>query len=348
MNQDEIKKLSQTLISRDKWAEALGRFVDVLRINIFTVDTAGHVIIPPVIDRNNRGRYGARFLNTALGFDFGSAEPDILSKFKQHGPYWEARGQFDLYTFAVPVKVEDGHIIAHMIVGPVILNRRWDSGAYTKVAKEVGIEIDDLTDVLHEIRVVSFVTIKAVLDLLAQIAKDIVELSLENKRLHLKRFNKDILPEGLMTAAQDIYADIHMDELLVTVLDVALKCTGAECGSIMLMDKDRTKLNIKVARGIEKERLAQAEAVPVGEGIAGLAAQENRFFVINGMQGENRIQPLLRRPEIKHSAVVPLTVQNRVFGVLNVHTKAEKAQVEFDEKNLQHLSLLISTALHNV
>ncbi len=348
MRSDDIKGLSQEFISRDKWADALRRFVNVLRISMFVIDSEGRVIVPPVIDRNNRGRYGARFLSTALGFDLGSAEPAIMDKFKAHGPYLEARGLFDLYSFAVPVKVEDGQIIAYMIVGPVILNRRWDSQAYLQVAKESGVEIEDLTDVLHEIRVVSFVTIKALLDLLAQIAKDIVELRLENRRLHQKRFNKELLSDKLMSAAEDIYADIHMDELLVTVLDVALKCTGAECGSIMLLEKDSRVMNIKVARGIEKERLAQAGAVRMGEGIAGMAAQENRPFVIKGMNGENRIQPFLKRPEIKHSAVVPLTVRNRVFGVLNVHTKMDQARVEFDEENLQHLSLLISAALYNV
>jgi len=348
MKPEEIRKFSQGLISRDKWSESLGRFVDVLRINIFVIDSTGRIIIPPVIDRNNRGRYGAGLLNMAFGFDFGSMSSRILDKFKQHGPYMETRGLFDLYAFAVPVKLEEGQTIAYMIVGPVILNRRWDSDVYLQLAKDNGVNSDNLTDLLHELRVVSFVTIKAVLDLLAQIAKDIVELSLQNKRLHLKRFNKDILPEGVLTTAEDIYADIHMDELLVMVLDVALKCTGAECGSIMLMDKQSRELNIKVARGIEKERLAQARAVPIGEGIAGLAAQENRFLVIDGLQGENRIQPYLKRPDIKHSAVVPLMVQNRVFGVLNMHTKMENARLEFDEKNLQHLSLLISTALHNI
>jgi len=347
MNADELKKLAQELIDRDKWNDALRRFVDVLRINIFVVDATGQVIIPPVCDRDNRAIYGGRFLMPAFDFDFASPQPDILNKFKEHGPYLEARGMFDLYAFAIPIKIDGEEVVASLIAGPVILNRRWDMDAYLKVAKEVNFAMDDFSDVIHEVRVVSFVTIKAVLDLLAQIAKDIIDLSMENRKLHRKRFKKDILPENFQAAAQDIYANIHMDELLVTVLDVALNTTGAEHGSIMLMDKDKNELTVKVSRGIDKNK-AMNVRMRLGEGIAGLAAQENRAFVISGNQGESRIKPLLRRPQIKESAVVPLSVKNRVFGVLNMHTEKDEGRLEIDERNLQHLSRLISTALHNV
>ncbi len=347
MKADDLKQLSQELIDRDKWADVLRRFVDVLSVNIFVVDSSGQVIIPPVYDRDNRGIYGAGFLNPAFSFDLASSQPEILKKFKQHGPYLEARGLFDLYTFAVPVRVEGESVIAYMIVGPVILNRRWDNDAYLQLAREMNFAIDDFTDVIHEIRVVSFVTIKAVLDLLAQIAKDIIDLSLENRKLCQKRFKKEILPENLRTAVQDMYANIHMDELLITVLDVALNITGAERGSIMLMDKDKGEMSIRVARGIDKEMVMGAR-VKLGEGIAGIAAQENRSFVISGVQGEGRIQHLLKRPQIRQSAVVPLSVQNRVFGVINLHTEKDEGKIEIDERNLQHLSRLISTALHNV
>jgi len=348
MDPEQAKKLSLELIVRDKWADSLKRFVDVLRINIFVVDARGRVVIPPVTDRDNRGLYGAHFINSAFDFSLTSPKSDILASFKPHGAaYLEACGRFDLYAFAVPVKVEGGTPIAHLLVGPVILNRRWDSRAYVRLAQEMKMETDQILDVIHEIRVVSFVTMKAVLDLLAQIAKDIIDLSLENKKLHQKRFKKEILAADLRDAVQDLYNDIQIDELLVTVLDVALKCTGVECGSIMLFDKAREKLSIKVAKGIENEKLGRIE-MRTGEGIAGIAAQENRSFVISGMKGESRISHLLKRPEIQKAAVVPLSVQNRVFGVLNLHTKQKDARVEMDEGNLQHLSLLISTALHNI
>lgn len=345
MKAEELKQLSNELIDRYKWTDSLGRFVEVLRINIFVVDCTGQVIIPPVHDRDNRGIYGACLLNPAFNFDLTSPAPDILKKFKQHGPYLEARGLFDLCAFAIPIKIEGENIIAYMVVGPVILNRRWDNDVYVQAASGMNFEMDNFTDIIHEIRVVSFITIRAVLDLLAQIARDIIDLSLENKKLYQKRFNKEILPENLRAAVQDMYANIHMDELLVTVLDVALNFTGAECGSIMLRDKDKEELTIRVARGIDKEKMSAK--LKFGEGIAGIAAQENRSFVISGARGEGRIKHLLKRPEIKQSAVIPLSIQNRVFGVLNLHTEKEDGRIEIDENNLQHLSRLVSTALNN-
>jgi hypothetical protein len=347
MNSDNLSQLSQELIDKDKWADVLRRFVDVLRINVFIVDNAGRVIIPPVYDRDNRGIYGARYLNLAFNFDLNAAEPDILNNFKPHGLYLEARGLFDLYSFGVPIKIEKDNIIGCVIVGPVILNRRWDMDAYLQAAKEMNLAIDDFADVMHEIRVVSFVTIKAVFGLVAQVVKNITDLRLENIKLHQKRFKKDVLPGNILADVKDMYASIHLDELLVTVLDVALNITGAERGSIMLVDKEKGELNIQVARGIDKEKIMNTK-VKLGEGIAGIVAQENRSFVISGMQAEERIKPFLTRPEIKQSAVVPLAVQNRVFGVLNLHTEQAEGKIEIDEKNLQHISRLISTALYSI
>ena len=71
----------------------------------------------------------------------------------------------------------------------------------------------------------------------------------------------------------------------MTLLDVALKMTNTECGSIMVVDQEKQgDLTIKVSRGLNEERVKNTR-VRIGEGIAGLAAKENKPFVIHGQQG---------------------------------------------------------------
>lgn len=69
--------------------------------------------------------------------------------------------------------------------------------------------------------------------------------------------------------------------------------------------------------------------------------------MIHGLMGENRIKKYLTRPEIKSSIVMPLSAQNKVFGVLNLHTKSDDAIVEGLD-NLQYLSRLIVAAFQSI
>lgn len=334
------------LIDKEKWSEFLKRFIEVLRINIFIVDASGHVLIPSP-HHGDRGCYGSRFLKTTFGFDPAQKEASLLKSFERSGAYLETKDPFDFHAYAVPIRIEGEKTIAYLIVGPVILNKRWANEEYLSMAQRLGMNADDLIDMIYEIRVVSHLTMRAILDLLAEVAKDIVELNIEKRRLTEVRQHTEVISKEMVDAAQDICSTIHLDELLITILDVALNLSDAESGSIMILDEERGDLEIKVARGLGEETLRQARQ-KLGEGIAGIAAQENMPFIISGTQGDNRIRHLLKRPEIRQSAVIPLTVKDRVFGVLNLHTKKEDGKIVHSVDNLKHFSKLISTAVGSI
>lgn len=340
-----IDEFRDQLMDKDKWFDFLRRFVDVLRINVFIVDQEGRMLIPPY--RNGERRYGSDFLATTFGFDFSGRKSEFWKRFEKSGAYLEAKDAFDFRVFAIPVIVDKNEPLAYAIVGPVILNKRLEMDEYVNIANRVNLKNDQFLDIVNEVRVVSFVAIKGILDLLSEVIKDVIELNLEKKRLHETRFNREILPKEVSDAAQEMYADIHLDELLVTILDVALSLTKAECGSIMILDEKTGELSIKVSRGLVDDEVKRAR-LKLGEGISGLSAKENISFVISKDKPDNRIQHLLKRPEIKESVVMPLSVKNRVFGVLNLHTKNEEARIETGLENLQHISKLISTAIRSI
>jgi len=350
MSDKNSRKLIEQLINKNKWTGILRRFSDVLKINIFIVDSLGCVIVPPYLN-GQRGRYGSKFLSDSFGFDFAGKGAGILDNFEAHGAYFEAKDPFDFHVFAVPIKLaekeEEDNIIAYMIVGPVILNKGWDKEDYLNMANQINLDANQLIDAIHEIRVVSFVAIKAILDLLAEIVKDIVELNAEKRSLYKKDIKREMLPKEVAKTAQDIYKTIHLNELLISILDVCLNLTQAECGSIMLIDKEKKRLMIKVSKGID-ESIVKKVRLEIGQGIAGIAAKENKSFVISGSKADNRIKNLLKRPEIKQSAVIPLANKDEVLGVLNLHTKKDKGAITTNIENVKHLSKLISTAISTI
>ena len=339
MNQERLRELALEIINKDKWWDILSRFINVLRINIFMVDAQGLIILPP-----EEGKYGGRLLtDKSMGFDLIHNSEGLLQQFEDQGNFLESENRYNLYNYAIPIKTKEDQTLAYMIIGPVILNRRLESSRYEQLAQEYGVSSDKLFDEINEIRVVSNVMMNSILELLAEIVRDNIELSIKERELDRMKLSQDPLPKKLSDFAQEIYSSVRLDELLVTLLDVALNMTKAECGSIMVVDEKKGDLTIKVSRGLNKRRIQETH-LKMGEGISGLAAQENSSFIIKGQEGDNRIAHLLKRPEIKQALVMPLVAKNRVFGVLNIHTLNEHNRIENNFDNLQYLSKLLSSA----
>ncbi len=339
--------LISDLIDKEKWRYILQRFIDVLQINIFIVDAEGRAYLTP-----SMGRYGWKLLShSTIGVDmFGEHSNSLLDKFKKQGFYLEYHYPFMLHSFAVPMDLEEGKPVGYMVIGPVILNKKLDNSEYEEIARKHNLNFRDFLDAINEVKVVSFINIKSILDLLCEVSKYVIQLNLQKQKLHKIKFNKETspLPKEIIQVAQDIYSSVYLDELLTTLLDVALSMTKAECGSIMIVDNEAGDLTIKISRGIDK-KIAQNTRVKIGEGIAGLAAQENSSFVIHGTDCDNRIKGFLRRPDIRHALVMPLVAQNRVFGVMNLHTKKDETPIIDQSLNIvQQLSKLTSVVISSL
>lgn len=341
MDQAKLKESIQKVINKEKWWDILSRFIDVLHINIFIVDGEGRVILPP-----EEGKYGGAFLtNPSLGFEVSTNSSHMIQKFRQNGSRFEYVNQFGLSAFAIPIDIEPHKTIAYMVIGPLVLNRKMDYEVYVELAKKANIDVNELTSQITEIRVVSNIMLNSILDLLTEIIKDNVELSLRG-RYDAKQQQPveevSAVVREINKAAQEIYSTVRLDELLVTLLDVALKMTETECGSIMVIDEKNNDLAVKVSRGLKNDKKIEFH-VSIENSIAGVAVRENSAFIINGQQGDNRIKHLLKRQDIKQSLVMPLTSKDRAFGVLNLHTKKEDCKIKDNFDNLQYLTKLLSS-----
>ena len=342
MTPDQLRQQALKIINKDKWWDILSRFIEVLRINIFIVDTQGLVILPP-----EEGRYGGKLLTDPnLGFDLLHQPSQIMKQFTSQDLYLESLNRFNLYSFAIPIQIDKNTVLGYMVVGPVILNKKLDTNEYDELAKKFNVKTQNLLDEIDQIRVLSNIMMRSILDLLAEIIKDNVELSIKSKNEQIReKGNLQNVSKEIERVTEEIYSTVRLDELLVTFLDVALKMTNTECGSIMLLDEKNKKFTIKVSRGIDKNQVLNS-IVKLGEGIAGIAAKENSPYFIKGQMSNNRIAPLLKRPEIKESLVMPINNNNNtVIGVLSLHTKQLDSKIENNVENLKYLSKLLTSAI---
>jgi PAS domain S-box-containing protein len=117
--------------------------------------------------------------------------------------------------------------------------------------------------------------------------------------------------------------------------------------SLMFLDEERQELYVSAAIGWDDEGASNMRH-RLGEGLAGLAAQQRTPLLVSQQAGQNPDLAAML-PENASSAVsVPLLLQNRVLGVLNASRSPEAAPLRQDDVDL--LSILcgqIAVALEN-
>ena len=143
---------------------------------------------------------------------------------------------------------------------------------------------------------------------------------------------KGELLQALHEIVESVNLTIEPQELFGRMLEIAMSVTGADGGSLMLLDAERGDLAIRVAVGVEPELWPKIR-VPLGDGIAGKVAADARPLKIRGRADQTEFQIVRERFDVESALCVPLIHEGRVLGVLNLH-HATRADA-FDDDDLE-------------
>ncbi|MBI2298077.1 MAG: GAF domain-containing protein [Armatimonadetes bacterium] len=120
--------------------------------------------------------------------------------------------------------------------------------------------------------------------------------------------------------------------VLDEILTRAMQMVDAERGSLMLLEDGADTLSIVTAKGLPRE-IVEGTRVALGEGFAGQVAATGQSLRLLDTLEEGEA-----RAEIRDALCVPLKVQGRVIGVLNVSNKT--GPDVFTQYDLEFLSAL--------
>jgi diguanylate cyclase (GGDEF)-like protein len=141
---------------------------------------------------------------------------------------------------------------------------------------------------------------------------------------------KSELLQALHEVVESVNLTVDPDELFARMLEIALGVTGADGGSLMLLDAARGELSIRVASGVEPELWPKIR-VKLGEGVAGRAAAEARPIKVRGRAGRDQFRLSRERGDLASALCVPLVHEGRVLGVLNLHHTAREDAFDDDD-----------------
>ncbi len=127
------------------------------------------------------------------------------------------------------------------------------------------------------------------------------------------------------------------DATYAAILDAILTHFGCQVGTIHFLDDHDGKLKLAAQKGVPESILNRVQMIPVGKGMAGLAAQRGEPVQICNLQSDESGQAKTgaRSTQMEGSISLPMMLEDRVRGVLGV------AKPEVYEYSQEEIDLLL-------
>lgn len=143
---------------------------------------------------------------------------------------------------------------------------------------------------------------------------------------------------AVLTTSRKIHEILYIDVLLDSVMDISLKITGADGGSVLLVEKDN--LVFKVVKGSEAEKLT-GFSIPKSRGIAGWVVDNSSLVRVDDVQEDDRFYSEVDRAtgyETRSLLCVPLRLSAGTIGALELVNKNIGAFSIEDEELLSYFA----------
>lgn len=140
---------------------------------------------------------------------------------------------------------------------------------------------------------------------------------------------------------------LEEDRLYQAIIDKSTELTGAEQASIMILDPESKELIVRAAKGINKA-LIEHLRLGLGEGIAGKVCETSEPLVVDNVE-ESLKKKNRPRYKTKSFVIVPLKIDGRTIGVLNITDKITGEVFSRDDlRLLQSFASYASIAIERV
>lgn len=144
-----------------------------------------------------------------------------------------------------------------------------------------------------------------------------------------KNMNKT---QNIINSIKEIKGEINWSELLSETIS-AFDCTT---GTIHVLDKETNLLRLKAQQGIPAFLLPKMEAIPIGKGMAGIAAERKKPVEMCNLQTDDSgvARPAARETKVEGSIAVPMLLDGELFGTLGI---AKPVPYDFTEEESEGL-----------
>lgn len=215
---------------------------------------------------------------------------------------------------------------------PVILFVYQDSPDLLKRAMRLGIS-DYLTPPLRSEEILR--SVKNALDF-AHRRKDHLLLEARRYTSTLQRQLDEL--ETLTRLGRVVTGSLDLDSVLAAIIDAGVELTGAEEGSLLLIDETTGELYMRAARNFQED-FVRTFRIPITDSLAGSVIRSGETILID----ENTPQKIKTAYLVHSLAYVPLQINGHVFGVLGVDNR--QSHMPLTQRHVKMLNALAGYAV---
>jgi len=150
--------------------------------------------------------------------------------------------------------------------------------------------------------------------------------------------------EQILNYGEKIRTITNLNKLIDFIMEQASLILESQRCSLMLLDDDTGELCIRGAIGLQHNIIKESK-LSLGEGIAGLVAKEGKPLLVEVIDEDKRIDKK-SDPSYKSKSFlsVPIKLDHKLIGVVNVTDKKDKEHPTYTELDLKILLAIVRQA----
>ncbi|HVN55614.1 MAG TPA: ATP-binding protein [Anaerolineaceae bacterium] len=144
--------------------------------------------------------------------------------------------------------------------------------------------------------------------------------------------------ESLMRLGRSITSSLDLDSVLSAVVDAAVELTGAEEGSLLLLDESTGELYMRAARNFQEE-FVRTFRLPIKDSLAGNVIRTGQPVILD----EKTPQKIKTAYLVQGLLYVPLQIHGHIFGVLGVDNR--QSRMPFTDHHVKVITAMADYAV---
>jgi len=178
---------------------------------------------------------------------------------------------------------------------------------------------------------------------LLQLIASRVAVSVDNARLYRRVDRQNRTLKTLSNLSQEFSSILDLDELLGKIAKTIHALVAFDAFSILLLDTERKILSHRFSERYDKRVVL--DNIPLGKGLTGAAAESREIVRVADTAVDPRY--ISSHPDIRSEIAVPLVVQDRVVGVMDLESERMGFFTEDHSRLLGLLAPQIASSVEN-